>query len=131
MDETLQNSTTEFLPKNCSCFAACFGSSNKKLSKDMKAAPSSSKNNKTTSLTFFSRFCANKSTVETLQIKAAVPEKPHRSTKEFIHQSPKLKMISPQKNNKQTTAINKIYSPAPGHTHSHKVRYNLYFKHES
>ncbi|KAL1832669.1 hypothetical protein ACET3Z_002320 [Daucus carota] len=111
MDETLRNSTTEFLPKNCSCFPACFGSSNKKLSKDMKAAPSSSKNNKTTSLTFLSRFCANKSTVETVQIKAAVPEKPYRSTKEFTDQSPKLHtMISPQKNNKQAAAINTIYS---------------------
>lgn len=120
MDETLQSFSTESLPKKLSCFTGCFRSSNKKLSKDMKAAASSSKNNKTTSLTFLSSFCVNKSAVETNHVKAAVSEKPSRSTKEFP-QSPKLnKKITQQKNNKQAAGTNKTYlpAPAPGDTNS-------------
>ncbi|KAK1385405.1 hypothetical protein POM88_023140 [Heracleum sosnowskyi] len=77
----------------------------------MKTVTRSSKNNKTTSLTFLSSFCVNKSAVETNHAKAAVPEKPS---------SPKFdKEISPQKNNKQAAGINKTYFPAaPGHTNS-------------
>lgn len=97
----------------------------------MKAAASSSKNNKTISLTFLSSFCANKSAVETNHLKAAVSEKPNRSTKEFTH-SPNLdKNISQKMNNKQAHRINKTNFPAPApgdnnsKVHNHKVC-NLY-----
>ncbi|XP_074345633.1 uncharacterized protein LOC141684516 isoform X2 [Apium graveolens] len=129
MDETLQNSSTESMPKNLSCFTGCFRSSNKKLSKDMKAAASSSKNNKTTSLTFLSSFCVNKSAVQTKHVKAAVSEKPNRSTKDFTP-SPNLdKKISLQKTNKQASGIDKTNFPAPAprdnnnnKVHNHKKK---------
>lgn len=129
MDATLQNLSTESTPKNCSCFTGCFRSSNTKLSKDMKAAASSSKNNKTSSLTFLFSFCVNKSAVETNHVKAAVSENPHRSAKEFPN-SPKLdKKIEQQMNNKQAARINKTYIRPAGSlgdtnskVHNHKKK---------